>query len=256
MQNATEQRKKLLLRAVVQEYVRTAEPVGSETIVSHYDLGVSPATVRNDMAELEEQGLLEQPHTSSGRIPTAQGYRFYVHEFVRPPFAEASGDRRDEPPADARQTLDESLSRVERDADRAFKDFARTMAALTAETIVIRLGRSNGYLTGVSNLMRKPEFRKRDLLIRVTEAMDDLDRVLTDIERRLSRAEPGGGSGEIEVFIGEENPFGSHLSSVLTKYELPGFGEGIIGIVGPTRMDYDANVAIMKYIRKIFHDVF
>ena len=62
-------RKEKILEAVVLDYIQTAEPVGSRTISKKYDLGVSPATIRNEMADLEEMGLIEQPHTSAGRIP-------------------------------------------------------------------------------------------------------------------------------------------------------------------------------------------
>ncbi|NLT15674.1 MAG: heat-inducible transcription repressor HrcA [Clostridiales bacterium] len=76
------ERKKKILRAVIDEYVQTAEPVGSKTIAKDIGLTVSPATIRNDMAELESLGLLEQPHTSAGRIPTSSGYRVYVNELM------------------------------------------------------------------------------------------------------------------------------------------------------------------------------
>jgi heat-inducible transcriptional repressor len=76
------ERKKKILRAVIDEYVETAEPVGSKTIAKDIGLTVSPATIRNEMAELESMGLLEQPHTSAGRVPTAKGYRIYVNELM------------------------------------------------------------------------------------------------------------------------------------------------------------------------------
>ncbi|HEX6988317.1 MAG TPA: heat-inducible transcriptional repressor HrcA [Bacillota bacterium] len=75
-------RKREVLRAIVQDYVMTAEPVGSRTVARRYGLGVSPATIRNEMADLEEMGYLEQPHTSAGRIPSTKGYRFYVDELM------------------------------------------------------------------------------------------------------------------------------------------------------------------------------
>lgn len=71
-------RKKKILQAVTDDYVSTAEPVGSRTIARKYDLGISPATIRNEMADLEESGYLEQPHVSAGRVPSQKGYRFYV----------------------------------------------------------------------------------------------------------------------------------------------------------------------------------
>jgi len=76
------ERQMQVLQAIIEEYVNTAEPVSSGTIVENYNLGYSSATIRNDMAELEKQGYLEKPHTSSGRIPSAKGYRFYVDELL------------------------------------------------------------------------------------------------------------------------------------------------------------------------------
>ena len=76
------ERKKKILRAVVESYIRTAEPVGSKAIQGLADLGVSSATIRNDLADLTEQGYLEQPHTSAGRIPSPKGYRLYVNELM------------------------------------------------------------------------------------------------------------------------------------------------------------------------------
>lgn len=73
-----DERKKKILRAIVQDYINTAEPVGSRTIAKKFDLGISPATIRNEMSDMEEMGLIEQPHTSSGRVPSDAGYRYYV----------------------------------------------------------------------------------------------------------------------------------------------------------------------------------
>src|SRR5213076_2251386 len=73
-----EDRRLAVLRAIVQDYVATEEPVGSKALVERHGLGVSPATVRNDMAALEDEGLITQPHTSAGRVPTDKGYRLFV----------------------------------------------------------------------------------------------------------------------------------------------------------------------------------
>lgn len=76
-------RKQKVLLAIVHDYIATAEPVGSRTVAKKYKLGVSPATIRNEMADLEEQGFIEQPHTSAGRIPSERGYRYYVDFLMR-----------------------------------------------------------------------------------------------------------------------------------------------------------------------------
>ncbi len=76
-------RKQKVLLAIVQDFIATAEPVGSRTIAKKYGLGVSPATIRNEMADLEEMGYIEQPHTSAGRIPSERGYRYYVDYLMK-----------------------------------------------------------------------------------------------------------------------------------------------------------------------------
>lgn len=76
-------RKIKILEAIITDYIATAEPVGSRTIARKYDMGISPATIRNEMSDLEEMGLIEQPHTSSGRIPSQRGYRMYVDNMMR-----------------------------------------------------------------------------------------------------------------------------------------------------------------------------
>ena len=77
------ERKKKILRAIVEDYIHTAEPIGSRTIVKRHDLSLSPATIRNEMSDLEDLGFLEKPHTSAGRIPSKTGYRFYVNSLMQ-----------------------------------------------------------------------------------------------------------------------------------------------------------------------------
>ena len=76
-------RKKKILKAIVEDYIDSSQPVGSKTLVENYDLNVSPATIRNEMAELEDMGYLDKPHTSAGRVPSTLGYRFYVDTLMK-----------------------------------------------------------------------------------------------------------------------------------------------------------------------------
>ena len=80
---AIDKRKIMILEAIINDYINTGEPVGSRTIAKKYDLGVGPATIRNEMSDLEEMGLLEQPHTSAGRVPSSKGYRLYVDNLMK-----------------------------------------------------------------------------------------------------------------------------------------------------------------------------
>ncbi|MGB3933190.1 MAG: HrcA family transcriptional regulator, partial [bacterium] len=76
------ERKRAILKAIVSDYIQRAEPVGSRTLARRYNLGISPATIRNEMADLGEMGYLEQPHTSAGRIPSYKGYRYFVDSLM------------------------------------------------------------------------------------------------------------------------------------------------------------------------------
>lgn len=231
MKNSAESRRQNVFRAVVREYLRSADPVGSETIVTKYSFGVSPATIRNDMADLEEIGLLEQPHTSAGRVPTEAGYRYYIEQFV--PDAELEERRR--------KPLEVAVNELENDMQAAARKFARTVAELTGETALVRIG-AQAHLTGVSNMLDKPEFREGDLIRTAMRAMDEIDVLVDDLERQTH--------DEVAVLIGSENPLGRELSSVVTVFAVPNVGEALISILGPRRMDYDANVALLRYVRE------
>lgn len=122
-----EPRQRVLLRAIVLEYVSTAEPVSSELLTSKYELGVKSATVRNEMAEMSERGFLEQPHTSAGRVPSDRGYRFFVDHLldVQEPLPDAKGQVR-------RVSEDgEALQNLLRDMTRALSRATHLLSAAT-----------------------------------------------------------------------------------------------------------------------------
>ena len=127
----SEPRKLEVLRAIVEDYVHTREPVGSKALVERHHLGVSSATIRNDMAALEEEGLIAAPHTSSGRIPTDKGYRLFVDQLssVKPLSA---AERR------AISTLLEGAT----DLDDVLERTVRTLAHLTNQVAVVQYPRS------------------------------------------------------------------------------------------------------------------
>src|SRR6202041_156326 len=110
-----DKRKAYILATVVYEYIATAEPVGSVTLTQKYNLGVSSATIRNEMAELEAGGYLVQPHTSAGRIPSDSGYRTYVDRLMAPePLAETDARRIRDQFREASRELDEVIDQATR----------------------------------------------------------------------------------------------------------------------------------------------
>lgn len=116
-------RKVQILQAIVNDYVQTTRPVGSERLIEIYHLGCKSATVRNEMAELADMGYLAQPHTSAGRIPTDRGYRYYVDELLDPPSALS--------PAEARRASSE-VRQAERETEEILLRTCRILSGLTA----------------------------------------------------------------------------------------------------------------------------
>jgi heat-inducible transcriptional repressor len=120
-------RKSKILHAIIEDYVATAEPVGSRTIARKYNLGVSPATIRNEMSDLEELGYLEQPHTSAGRIPSDRGYRYYVDCLMQ---------QRDVSPSD-NELIRRTFERKVREIDTLVRETARLLSETTHLTSVV-----------------------------------------------------------------------------------------------------------------------
>ncbi len=127
-----DERKKQILMAIVQDYIATAEPVGSRTISRKYKLGVSPATIRNDMADLEEMGYIHQPHTSSGRIPSELGYRYYV-DYLMP---------RQSLTSEEEDYIRSSISNKNFDLAQVIKKTCQLLANMTSYTSMISLPHS------------------------------------------------------------------------------------------------------------------
>jgi heat-inducible transcriptional repressor len=120
-------RKQTILRAIVFEYVSGAEPVASEQLVHKYQLGVKSATVRNEMAEMSELGYLEQPHTSAGRIPSDQGYRYFVDRLIVQREPELAAKKRLKDAAEEGDALQELL----RDTTRVLSRLTHQLSAAT-----------------------------------------------------------------------------------------------------------------------------
>ncbi len=234
----TDDRKNQILSAIIEHFVQTAEPVGSKTIILTYNFKVSPATVRNDMAELEEQGLIMQPHTSAGRVPTDKGYRFYVDEL-------ADFDR-------ARELAQKTLRSL-REQDRAatakqrVHDAVNLLSQATPNMVFATIpDNTKTFFMGFSKMLRQPEFLESPLKAsQVMEVIEDRDHFLTGLTQLNLSAEP-------QIFIGEENILRGidSCSLIVSSYEYDGY-QGAIGILGPKRMPYAYNTAILSEVRNL-----
>lgn len=231
-----EERKKNLVKTIVEEYVKTVQPVSSKFITESGNFNLSSATIRNEMAELEAEGYIYHPHTSSGRIPTEKGYQFYVDSFL-----EDSG-----PNKKAAESLDKLF-----DSQKAFepvlvKNLAKDISELSDATVFIAFSPHDFYYTGLSKLFAQPEFINHELVYNLSRVIDHLDSILNKIFQQVQ--------DEVEIAIGRANPFSADCSSVLAKYEINN-EDGLIGILGPMRMDYQNNFSLVKYGRSLINNL-
>lgn len=221
-----EERQKELLRHIIESHVLTALPVGSAFIAEHCLLDVSGPTVRNWMQELERQGLITHPHTSAGRIPTEAGYRLYIQEMLpsRPLSAKHQRALQEVP---HNKSID------------GIKAVAKKSAELSGEAMVVGFSPNNVYYTGLSNIFAKPEFTDHDSVVGISRIIDHLDEVMAHISDSLD--------DDISVLLGSDNPFGDECATVLTITR----SGVVIGMLGPMRMDYGANIAFLKHIKNL-----
>lgn len=179
-------RKMRILQAITDDYITTAEPVGSRTIARKYGLGVSPATIRNEMSDLEELGYLEQPHTSAGRVPSDKGYRFYVDVLMDP--AEISEETREwlrEEMAARSRAMEQMIHRAARILSFLTHYTSVVMAPRTSKTVVRRL-----HLTPLDEInvlavvVTEPGFVENHV-IELPAPMDEA--AVEDLEERLNQ---------------------------------------------------------------------
>lgn len=226
-----DKRQKQLLDLVIETHIATAEPVGSRFLISEAGLDWSEATVRNDLRTLEEEGYLTHPHTSAGRVPTEKGYHFYLKNLD---LAKAKLSKKDN------DVLGMSLKEA-RDRELRYKNLARAVAELSGETVLFAPSPEKVYFTGLSNLFGKPEFHALELVADLSEILDHCEQCLDQFfEGEEVDEEP-------KFFLGKEHSFGKMLS-VLAVSSGP---ESLLVMLGPLRMDYRRNFALMNRVKEL-----
>ena len=254
------ERQREILFAIIEEFAETASPVGSVTLAKLFS--VSPATIRAEMARLEMAGLIAQPHTSAGRVPTDAGYRYYVNtlnnqadeEFEEEESASKIAEkkseniRRDQSWMERRAMMQRSFQRgahalmvrvnAQSRADAAIRGAVDALVELTGN---LGLATIDGqlYLAGMSKLFTQPEFVD-------TERVQSVAKLLDNLEPWLREAAPGE---PLNIFIGHENPIGknSEVSLIISKFRSPYSDKSYIGVLGPTRQNYLRVMGLVKY---------
>ena len=226
-------RQRKLLQAIIDEFVETAEAVGSAHLARKYKLNLSPATIRNEMADLVKMGYLEKPHSSSGRVPTTMGYKEFIEDIF---------DELEDLDIGLESIIREDLFQNRFDIDELIY---KAVDKLTAETGHLSFAIIGGriYYSGLSSMMRSPEFSDAVKLERVLRAIEDHDRlkeILTKYESRQG----------VKVLFGDDIgvDYYSGTSILYKLIRVHGSNEGFLGLIGPMRMAYNHNIAFVDFI--------
>lgn len=216
-----------ILRAIVEQYAEVASPVGSSLLAKVF--GVSSATVRAEMADLERMGYIAQPHTSAGRIPTDKGYRAYVNWL-----------QQQETPKISRQAY--AIERQIQDSGEAEQTIKNAVRALASATDNLSIGLWNGriYQHGLASLFQHPEFFGGREAFGIAQLVERLPELIGQIYHDDNR---------VTVYIGHENPIGrsAGASSIIGRVRTPQ-GQSFVGVVGPTRQNYNQVVGLVDYV--------
>lgn len=263
-----------VFQCIVESYIDTAAPVGSRAVSKRYSGNLSPATIRNVMVDLEEAGLIEQPHTSAGRVPTDKGYRYYVNTLM--PQAET-------PAKDFSGVVEAALKEI-RNIEDAAERMSRLIADLTHNAGLLYLkgvrrisyfdpsttlrvipsepGESRDdelrrqaqemaerlhvepndrvYLDGTRNIFEQPEFQDAGRIRGLIRALELKADVMDFLQKDMQ-------GHDVRIYIGREVPFAElqGVSVVVKEYSIDGVPIGSLGVIGPTRMRYDRVASVV-----------
>ena len=227
-----------ILRAIVDEYVATQEPVGSKAIAERHGLGISPATIRNEMAVLEDEGLITQPHTSAGRIPTDLGYRVFVDKLATVKPLSPAERRAIETFLDEANNLEQLMRR----SAKLLADITKQVAVITYPIIGENTGSEKMAISGTANLARSGE----DLGLTLSPILEALEEQVV-LMRLLDEA-----NSTVHVRIGREQIETNlqTISLVSVGYGANSAQLGAVGVLGPTRMDYAGSIAAVDAVAR------
>jgi len=238
----THARKDWILAMTIAQYIETISPVGSACLAKKYQLDLSSATIRNILAELEHEGFLTHPHTSAGRVPTQQGYRYYVDNLMK-----------------EIQLLEEEKGRIKAEYNRESRELEslleKTSQVISETTHYTSIISVDGwghkiFCKGTGHVVEYPDEQDLSKIKSILTALDEKERLLEIINQNLKK--------RIEVFIGHE--MACHdiqsCSLVVSRYKTKSGPSGRIAVLGPTRMDYERVVSALDYFSELMEEIF
>jgi len=227
-------RKLDVLKTVIETFVHTNQPVGSMQVVEQLPYEVSSATVRNDLVELTEFGLLKQPHTSAGRVPTDEGYRHYVKVLA--------GERQ-ELSRRQREALAAHFAKLQ-DLQAKYRKAAELLAEISGNVGFLMDDARNVYMSGLRNAARMPEFEDARFRANLLEALEQPESLMNELANNLVSEHPN-------VIVG--NPRMHNTAIVVSNFGPT--GKRVISIIGPSRMQYRKALPLVEYMKELLDEI-
>jgi heat-inducible transcriptional repressor len=229
-------RQNLILKAVIEEYTRTALPVSSASLKEMFNFLESSATLRSELSYLESLGLLSHPHTSAGRIPTVEGYRYFVDSLMENRSLTTKEQK----------TLEAKLFKAQKSCFQLSRLIAQILADLSKNLAFSADFEENEvYDIGLKNLLKEPEFSKSDEMAQIIYSLEYLKENFEKLKKNLEMETP-------QIFIGKENPIvkTNNTSFIISTCRGWDNKKAVIAIIGPTRMHYAKNLSLLKYLNE------
>lgn len=229
-----------ILKALIDEYIETAAPVGSENLDKKYNLGVSPATIRNEMVALTKAGFLRQPHTSSGRVPSPTAMKFYIGQLME----EKQMSLADEVKAK------EEIRGGKGDLDKVLAEATHALAQKTRSLALAATEDGKVWYSGYANIFSNPEFADLATCSSLFSFLEEEERIHNLFFIRNNAVSP------IDVLFGEDLswPQLSPVGIVTTHFKAGG-KQGALGVVGPVRLSYSTVIPILRYFSNVIEEM-
>lgn len=232
-----------LLKTIIDEYIKTADAVGSENLDKKYNLGVSPATIRNEMALLTKSGYLKQPHTSSGRVPTPTAMKFYIDQLME----EKQMSLVDE--VKTKEDVWDSRGKIDDLMDEATRALANRTKSLAVGALKDKEKKDKFWQAGHSYVFNNPEYAEMSAcqnLFSIFEELDKLDRLFFGFES----------TSPLDVLFGEELGWKELMPAGIVSTHFTVHGQpGALGVIGPARADYSTVIPILRYFGGMIQEV-
>lgn len=229
-----------ILKVIADEYIDTAIPVGSEVLEKKYELGVSPATIRNEMVSLTRSGYLKQPHTSAGRVPTPKAMKFYVDQLME----EKKMSLTDEVKAK------EEVWDVRSDIGSLMRATVRFLAMRTGSLSIAVDDEGRVWHAGYSHIFVHPEFADMRLCEKLFQIIEESKQLEDAFFKKFSP------DAQVEVFFGKDLGWSglSSVSIVGTSFPM-GKRRAVLGVLGPTRASYPTVIPVLRYYGNMIQEV-